>query len=273
MARQPQPKPAKSTQSKPAGKAHAPRVVPLVGQNGLLRDQAYSALKERILSGDLPPGTFLSERQVAGWLKMSKTPIRVAFGKLEAEGLVSITPQHGVVVKELTLEEIADHFELRNALESFVVRQISGRLTRGPAEKLEANLAAQQECLRTGDLRRSGQLDGEFHILLCECLGNQEIMRVFYQIRERMFRVIQRVHQNHPERLHSNYPEHRAVFEAIQAGDGEIAAARMREHLEHGHQFLMATRLGRLGPISQGLPVRADLSFTGTIPWKAEAKR
>ena len=230
-------------------------MVPLARQSALLRDRAYSALKERILTGDLAPGTILSERQVAAWLKMSKTPIRVAFGKLEAGGLVSITPQHGVVVKELTLEEIADHFELRNALESFVVRQISGRLTGAQAEKIEANLAAQEECLQTGDLRRSGQLDGEFHILLGECLGNREIMRVVDQIRERMFRVIQRVHQNHPERLYTNYPEHRAIFQAMLAGDGAAAAAQMHEHLEHGQEFLMDTRLGRFMPSPEGVSV------------------
>jgi DNA-binding GntR family transcriptional regulator len=119
-------------------------------------------------------------------------------------------------------------------------------------ESIEANLAAQEECVRTGDRGRSVHLDEEYHILLNGCLGNQEIMRVILQARDRMFRVIQRVPQNHPERLETNYPEHRAVFQAILAGEGDAAAALMREHLEHGQQFLMDTRLGQLGPASKG---------------------
>ncbi len=226
--------------------------VPISKRVSLLRDRAYAELKNGILFGELEPGSFLSERQVAASLKMSKTPIRAAFGKLECEGFVMIGPQQGVVVKDLSVQEITDHFEFRIALEPFVVRRIAGRLTGAQIEEIEANLAAQEECMQTGDRWRSVQLDGEYHILLSGCLGNQEILRVILQARDRMFRVIQRVHQNHPERLHTNCPEHRAVFRAILAGDGDAAAALMREHLEHGQQFLMDTRLGRLGPTSQG---------------------
>ena len=226
-------------------------VVPISKPVNLLRDRAYAELKKRILLGELEPGSFLSERQVAAALKMSKTPIRAAFGRLEHEGFVSIGPQQGAVVKDLSVQEINDHIELRLALEPFVVRRIAGRLTRAQVEGIEANLAAQEECVRTGDGRRTVQLDEEYHILLNECLGNQEILRVILQARDRMFRVIQRVHQKHPERLHTNYPEHRAVFQAILAGDGEAAAAFMREHLEHGQQLLMDTRLGRFGSAPQ----------------------
>ena len=218
---------------------------------GLLRDGAYTELKNFIVFGEAEPGCFLSERQVAALLGMSKTPIRAAFGRLESEGLVSIIPHLGVVVKELSAQEVADHFDLRSALEPFVVRHIAGHLNDAQVQAIEANLVAQEECAQAGEISRSVRLDGEYHILLSGCLGNLEIHRVMLQIQDRTFRIIRRVLQGYPERLHTNHPEHRAIFQAILAGDGDAAAAHMEVHLENGQKFLTGTRLGRLGSTSQ----------------------
>jgi DNA-binding GntR family transcriptional regulator len=214
----------------------------------LLRDKAYAALHDRILSGEFESGVFLSERQVAGWLKMSKTPIRAAFGRLEQEGFLAISPQQGVVVRELTIEEIADHFELRSALETFTVRNLAGRVTPAQAAKLEANMLAQEECVRLCDVAQSCRLDGEFHLLLSEFVENTELLRVMWLLRDKIFRVIKRVHAKHPERLATNFPEHRSIVEAIFAGDGELAARRMSNHLERGKQFLLSPRRSPVEP-------------------------
>jgi len=194
------------------------------------------------LADQFPAGSFLSERQIAAWLSMSKTPVRAAFEGLEMEGFVMTSPQQGVVVRDLTVHEIADHFEIRIALESFVVRNLAGRLTPDQLERLNANLDAQQGCVAGGDVHRSVKLDGEFHLLLCSYFHNEEINRVMWQTRDKIFRVIQRVHTQHPERLATNYPEHRAIAEALIQGDGELAARRRQEHLEHGKQFLLPPR-------------------------------
>jgi GntR family transcriptional regulator, rspAB operon transcriptional repressor len=211
----------------------------------LLKEHAFQAIKDGILSDQFPGGSFLSERQIAAWLKMSKTPVRAAFERLEMEGFVTTSPQQGVVVRELTFQEIADHFEMRVALESFVVRNLAGRLTPDQVKQLTANLEAQRECVERGDVHGSVRLDGEFHLLLCGFFHNQEINRVMWQTRDKIFRVVQRVHSQHPERLNTNYPEHRAIAEAIVQGDGDLATERLLEHLEHGKQFLMSPRSPR----------------------------
>jgi len=219
------------------------------GANGfpsrnLLKDQAYSALKDRILRGDLEPGTFLSERQIAGWLAMSKTPIRAALEKLEAEGFVTTSPQQGIVVRALSVHEIADQFEIRLALETFVARAVSGRLTDEQISRLEANLKAQKACLRQMNVQDSVRLDTEFHILFCRFLGNQEILKVMEQSRERIHRVILRVHEYNPARLKAGYAEHCAIADAVMCGDAELAVRRVQEHLEIGKQNLLSPRRG-----------------------------
>src|SRR6516162_1995631 len=96
------------------------RQTPAGGPRVLLRQRAYGELKELIQSGALPAGAFLSERQLVGRLGMSKTPIRAALQQLEGEGLVSVSPQQGILVRELSAREILELFDLRAAVEPFV---------------------------------------------------------------------------------------------------------------------------------------------------------
>src|SRR5262252_182499 len=94
-----------------------------------LKEQAYERLKRGLLNNDYPPGSFLSERQLAENLGMSKTPVKAALERLESEGFIAVSPQQGIVVRELSVQEIADQYEIRAALESYAVRTIAGQLT------------------------------------------------------------------------------------------------------------------------------------------------
>jgi DNA-binding GntR family transcriptional regulator len=208
----------------------------------LLKDRAYAELKDRILRGDCEPGTFLSERQIVGWLRMSKTPIRAALEKLETEGLVRVSPQQGILVRELSIHDIADQFELRAALETYVVRHLAGRLTPDQAGQLEANLAAQERALREHELAPMVTLDAEFHILFSRFLGNREIIEVMERLRGKIHRVILRVNEQHPDRLAVSVAEHRGIASAVIDGDAALAARRVEEHLELGKQYLLSPR-------------------------------
>ena len=95
----------------------------------LLKERAYSEIKQRLQAGEYASGTFLSERQLAIQLGMSKTPIRAALERLEQEGFVAISPHQGVIIRDLSVHEIADQYEFREALETFVARRMAGRLT------------------------------------------------------------------------------------------------------------------------------------------------
>ena len=230
------------TTEKKANRKRRTRIAGEGNAQGLLKDQAYAEIKRRILANEFEPGAFLSERQVSELLDVSKTPIRAAFQRLELEGFVSISPQQGVVVLDLSMDDISDHFEFRVALECFVVSSLAGHLTRQQEERLEENLQEQRECMEQNDLGRTVDLDGGFHLLLTGFLGNREIERVMWQLRDKMHRVIQRVHDRYPERLASNYPEHQKVADAILSGDPEKAAIAMETHLMNGRQILMTPR-------------------------------
>jgi DNA-binding GntR family transcriptional regulator len=207
-----------------------------------MKESAYGEIKRRLLSDDYPPGSFLSERQLAEALGMSKTPVKAALERLEAEGFISVSPQQGIVVRELSVREIADQYEIRAALESYTLRMLAGRLTPDQVGRVRANLAAQARLRGTGDVAKAVELDAEFHFQFAEFLGNDEILRVVGHLREKMQRVVSRVFRLCAGRVATSHEEHSAIAVAAMAGDGARAAELIVRHLELGKRLILSPR-------------------------------
>ena len=155
----------------------------------LLKDQAYDELKTLILDGEFQTGDFLSERALAVRPGMSKTPIRTALERLEQERFIAISPQQGVVVRELSLEEIRDHYAIRAALEGFVVKRLAERLADEQFAALEKNLETMRRQVEDGNRTYAMYADADFHLHLCSFHGNQEILRMMRHQREKLYPV------------------------------------------------------------------------------------
>jgi DNA-binding GntR family transcriptional regulator len=168
--------------------------------------------------------------------------VRAALERLELEGFVTISPQQGIIIRDLAVHDIADQYEIRAALEGFVLRQVAGRLGPAQIERLQANLEEQKAHRDSRDVERGIALDTEFHILFCEFLGNKEILRVMGQLREKIHRVIHQVFRLHPGRMAGSYEDHCAIAQAVLDGDGALAARRVEEHLEFGKRALLSPR-------------------------------
>jgi DNA-binding GntR family transcriptional regulator len=212
----------------------------------LLKTRAYDELRSRILNNDLPAGSFLAERQLARDLGMSKTPVKAALERLEQEGFVAISPQQGIVVRDLSVQEIADQYELCEALESFILRTLAGRLTNTQIDRLRSNLRAQEAIRQSNDVPQWVTLNTEFHLLFPDFLGNEEIRRILGQLRDRMQRVLTRVFHLDPARIDSSYQEHLAIADAVIAGDGPRAAQLAAAHLQTGRQLILVPRGQRM---------------------------
>lgn len=205
----------------------------------LLRDRAYRELKNLIQSGAIAAAAFLSERQLVERLGMSKTPIRAALQQLEAEGLLTVSPQQGIFVRELSVREINELFELRTAVEPFVVRRLSGRLRPEQGNRLKENLSAQRSAATQGDVVALTDLDVEFHLLLAELLENREILHPLQRALTRLYREIVRISRHAEGRLQASVREHAGIVEAVLRGDADLTATRMEEHLQFGRRFLL----------------------------------
>jgi DNA-binding GntR family transcriptional regulator len=215
-----------------------------------LKDQAFAHLRALILNGDLEAGTFISERQMVERLQMSKTPIRVAFERLEQDGFVEILPQRGVRVRGLSEQDVVDHYDLRIALETWVVRRAALLRTPGDIKALEQRIAAQERLRRKVD-RSTGRTnardvtaysdeDAQFHAMLAALAGNREVTRILANQRERLAQIVARHIRDDPALLSTSIAEHGAIVDAVAAGDGERAARAVEQHLERGKAALLS---------------------------------
>lgn len=224
----PEPRPRKKPQST-AG-----------AEKTLLKDRAYAEIKDLIQTGVFPPNAFLSERQLVEKLHISKTPIRSALEHLEAQGLVAVSPQQGIVVKELSLREITELFDMRWAVEPFVAARLADRsLPPGQNERLTVNLTQQQSAALAGDALAATRLDIEFHMLLASLLDNREMQAWLARCFDKLYRSVLRINQLSSGRLLKSQQDHAAIAAAITAGDANLAAQSMTEHLRYGRQFLL----------------------------------
>ncbi len=211
------------------------------GGRTLLKDKAYLTLKQQILEDRYPPGSALAERRLAEELGMSKTPVKAALERLELEGYITIAPQQFVRVRELELAEIAEQYEIRTALETYIVRRLAGKLSPDQQERLQANLRRQRELLdNEAAIPDRVTADAAFHMLLAEVLGNQSIFRIMSDLQDRIYRVITRVFRRTPERFAASVEEHQRIADALLSGDGERAAQLVGEHLQHGQSISLA---------------------------------
>ncbi len=206
----------------------------------LLKDRAYTELKAMIQSGVFPPNTFLSERQLVLKLGMSKTPIRSALEHLEAQGLVVVSPQQGIVVKELSAREITELFDMRAAIEPYLVSRLAGRtIGRDQFQQIEESLKRQSEAADADDAIAATRLDIEFHTLLAEILDNREATAWLERCFDKLHRSILQINKLATNRLHKSRDDHETITRAIRANDAEIAAKVMIEHLDYGRKFLL----------------------------------
>jgi len=209
----------------------------------LFKNRAYDELKSRFFNNQYEPGTNLSERQLAEELGMSKTPVKAALERLEMEGFITVSPQSGIVVRELSDAEISDIYDIRIALEGFVLKSIAGKLSEGQIELWNQNLRALKEVAQSPEIRqRAVALDAEFHLLPCEYLGNTQIVYTMQQLSCKMQSVINRVFRLLPDRASQSLKEHQEIVEAVRLGQGQRASDLVEAHLRAGHQILREAR-------------------------------
>ena len=114
------------------------------------RDLAYEEIKKLILSGKLSNDMSISENVLAKMLGMSRTPVRDALRRLEMDGFVRIIPNQGVVIREVSINEVKEIYDMRIALEEFVTKELADMLSDKDFSNLEKILKKQEEACKKG---------------------------------------------------------------------------------------------------------------------------
>lgn len=194
-----------------------------------LRDVVCDALRERIIGGTLAPGERLVEDRLADELGVSRNPVREALRVLAVEGYVSLIPRRGAEVSTLS-PELVDHiFEVRTALEALGARLACLNATpEGTDRLIQVIEEAEAAMRRRGGAARLPELNTRFHALVLELAGNPVLTGVMEPLRGRLQWIFSRTAQS---RAPASLSEHRALAEAIAAGDQDRAAQLAVEHV------------------------------------------
>ncbi|MCE5202435.1 MAG: GntR family transcriptional regulator [Synergistaceae bacterium] len=156
-------------------------------QNESLRKQLYDYIKQKINAGELKRGDMINQKELSEELGISRTPFRDCMIQLESEGLVTIIPCKGVIVRYLTFEEIMEVQEIGAALEGMAYELAFGTARKYCIDKLTAIVSDVQTRLEKGDVSLCYEKNQEFHTLILDRCPNKQIVTTLVKMRERLY--------------------------------------------------------------------------------------
>jgi DNA-binding GntR family transcriptional regulator len=193
-----------------------------------LASQAYQAIRLAMLHAQLRPDVFYSENSVALMLGISRTPAREALRQLEIEGLIEVLPQRGFRVRRISPTELVEFYQLREMLESYVVRTLSQVIDERSLRLLGHILERQQ--LAADDVTEFISLDEEFHLSMARMAGLMRTARIIGSLRGVLWLMGTRI-VDRPTRRGDLVAEHRAILAALERHDADAAAHAVAHHI------------------------------------------
>jgi DNA-binding GntR family transcriptional regulator len=195
-----------------------------------LREQALTALRRAITTGQLTPGTHLVETELSEALQISRGTLREAMRQLQQEGLISAGARGRLSVRHLDAKEIKNIFDVRAALESLAAQDLASREDRSGAVAELRNAVADMEKWAASNLEDRIEADLKFHRTMCRLTGNETLLHSWSSLEGSirmsiMFAGVDRALKNMDAKRHYD------IVDAIESGDGDKAAATVRAHM------------------------------------------
>lgn len=208
-------------------------------ENLTLWQRVYEHLRTAILEGQLEPGAELTEVALAEQLGVSRGPLREAIGRLAAEGLVTVSPRRGAVVRSLSKEEFLDLYQVREALERMAVQLAVPRLTDEEFDGLTALNEEMATHATNNKVEAFFEANRAFHARLLEASGNEKLQGLYQQLLDQLGRYRLRSLTLRGN-LQRSVSEHKAILRAAKRRDAERAAQLMAEHIRVPQRRAMA---------------------------------
>ena len=187
-------------------------------------------LEQRILTGAIAPGAKLNEADVADDLKVSRGPVREAFRALEQAGLVRVEKNRGVFVRELSVAEADELYEVRAGLDALIGRLAAQLLDLLGRDALRELLRAMQKAARARSVDDYYPLNVRFHDLLAQFAGNTTLQATYRRLVNELHLFRRETLAHGPDSFPVSTTEHAAIVDALAQAEGERAALLLFEH-------------------------------------------
>jgi DNA-binding GntR family transcriptional regulator len=229
-----------------------PLVLPRSSSQGpaaTLSEKVYRALKRDIIHGVYQPGEALSEKDLTGRYKGSRTPVREAAVRLQNERLLRIVPNRGYFVSPISLQILSDIYEFRAAVESAAAELAAAK---GATAELLKKLGQLSEVSCTPEDRKSCvsfiEADTAFHVGIARLARNQMLLQAVSEARSQMERIMYAAIDIH---YYGELPgrEHREILQAIQDRDPKRARQRMHNHIMQSKDKVLGVTNSAVRPI------------------------
>lgn len=203
-----------------------------------LREQVYEVLREAILTGRLKPGERLAEGKMCRVLGVSRSPLREALRRLQAEGLVNFLPRQGTVVSEISQRDVLDLFTVREVLEGLAAALAAEVITSEDLSTLEEICRSMEQPIQAHNSVAVDDLNAQFHGLIIGATGNNWLVSL-----TNLFRMhVRRIYccsTKLPERAPQSLREHREILEALRNRDAEAAERLARHHVRQAKEAIL----------------------------------
>ena len=199
-------------------------------ENRTLWQRVHEHLREEILAGRLPAGSELQEVGLSRELGVSRGPIREALGRLAAEGLVTVRPRRGAVVRALSEEEFLWAYQVREALEVMAVRLAVPQLTADDLGRLQRLIDEMTAHADAGAIGAFFDANSAFHHTFFDAARNPMLTEIYRQVCGQIDRYRLRSLELRGD-LHRSIAEHKALLRAAKGRDADKASHLIAEHI------------------------------------------
>jgi DNA-binding GntR family transcriptional regulator len=190
--------------------------------NGATSDMVYAVLHEAIVMSILPAGQWLGEVQLARLFDVSRTPVREAILRLEADHLAARVPRRGLVVSKITPKETVDVYVVREAIDGLAAALAAEIATPSEISNLESINEQFSRAAEAGDLEALAEINLRFHEAIAQASGNA-LLITFVKHIHRLVRRFRSTTFAHPDRASEAAEAHRRLVKAIADRDSELA--------------------------------------------------
>lgn len=206
-----------------------------------LRDVIFETLRKAIVSGDIKPGERLMEVSLANQMGVSRTPVREAIRRLEAEGLVTMTPRKGTHVSELSVKDIMDVLEVRTVLDKLATELAAKRMQPAQLKALETVHKQYIACVEKENMEGAIKKDVEFHDMIYAASGNPRLVAVAGSLREHIYRF--RVFYMSGSSLIAEnvLNEHEEILAALKDAQNNVASDLAEKHIRNQMETIIKT--------------------------------
>lgn len=202
-----------------------------------LADQVFEHLETDILSGKYQRGESLTESKLSAELGVSRTPIREALKRLEQEHLIEESPK-GMTVVGISKKDLDDIFKIRGALEGKAAEMAAKNYTEEQLSIVREALEFQEFYLVKHDPDRIKSMDSRFHETIYKMSGSTVFYDVLVPLHKKLLKY-RKASVSESSRAEASVAEHRAIYEAIAARNGELASKLTIEHLNNAYKNMI----------------------------------